>query len=194
MVCLSEFWKWAEQNRHWLDFSKMKKNILGKEPEWVDEQRERDFNSKKKFRKDKWTIAEEEKLKFYLNQYKYNCPEMSNLMNRTEGAIARRAIYLGLKAIPLRASSGNKWENWQLEKLKTMIVDGYSYSAIGKVIGKSEKATRGKTGAIWGTETADKVRNLIKTEAKNDKNNQRKTNTADKRLLFWLCNRKGAIK
>lgn len=39
IVYLDEFWKWAEKNRSFLDFSKMEPLALGKEPGWVNEQR-----------------------------------------------------------------------------------------------------------------------------------------------------------
>ena len=34
IVYLDEFWKWAEKNRSFLDFSKMEPLTLGKEPAW----------------------------------------------------------------------------------------------------------------------------------------------------------------
>lgn len=43
VVYLDEFWDWAEKNRAFLDFSKMEKYALGREPEWVDEQRKKDY-------------------------------------------------------------------------------------------------------------------------------------------------------
>ena len=39
VVYLEEFWKWAEKNRSFLDFSKMQPLSLGEEPDWVEEQR-----------------------------------------------------------------------------------------------------------------------------------------------------------
>lgn len=37
IIYLDEFWKWAEKNRSFLDFSKMEPLALGKEPGWVNE-------------------------------------------------------------------------------------------------------------------------------------------------------------
>ena len=38
-LTIDYFWEWAEKHKHILDFSKFEKNLLGKEPSWVDEKR-----------------------------------------------------------------------------------------------------------------------------------------------------------
>ena len=45
VVHLDEFWKWAEQHRSFIDFSKMEPLALGEEPAWVAEQRKKDFQA-----------------------------------------------------------------------------------------------------------------------------------------------------
>lgn len=45
VVYLDEFWKWAEKNRSFIDFSKMEPLALGEEPPWVAEQRKKDFTA-----------------------------------------------------------------------------------------------------------------------------------------------------
>lgn len=45
VVYLEEFWKWAEKNRAFIDFSKMEPFALGYEPQWVSEQRKKDFEA-----------------------------------------------------------------------------------------------------------------------------------------------------
>jgi len=45
VVYLEEFWPWAEKNRSFLDFSRMEPLALGAEPDWVAEQRRKDFQA-----------------------------------------------------------------------------------------------------------------------------------------------------
>jgi hypothetical protein len=82
VVYLDEFWEWAEKNRSFLDFSKMEPMALGKEPEWVAEQRKNDFRSFAIQRKDPWTSAEDSRLLLLLKQNKYGYAELSEMLRR----------------------------------------------------------------------------------------------------------------
>lgn len=46
VVYLDEFWKWAEQHRSFIDFSKLEPLALGKEPDWVPEQRKKELSGR----------------------------------------------------------------------------------------------------------------------------------------------------
>lgn len=59
VVYLDEFWAWAEQHRSFIDFSKLEPLALGKEPDWVPEQRRKDFQAFALQRKDPWTPDED---------------------------------------------------------------------------------------------------------------------------------------
>lgn len=161
IVYLDEFWKWAEKNRSFLDFSKMEPLILGKEPDWVEEQRRKDIKGFANFRMDPWTSMEDERLKFYLKQFKYGYAELSKMLGRTSGAIQRRICDLGLKERPLRANNRKSWTDWHFQTLADMIRDGYNYSTIAEVLDKSEKAVRGRVFDFYRTEVLDKVREMI---------------------------------
>lgn len=161
VVYLDEFWEWAEKNRSFIDFSKMEPLILGKEPEWVAEQRRKDFESNMNFRKDPWTSQEDSSLKFYLKEFKYGYAELSRMLGRSAGAIQRRICDLGLKERPVKADNHRSWEDSHFQILADMIREGYSYSAIGEVLGKSEKAVRGRVYDFYRTENADKVRAML---------------------------------
>ena len=76
----------------------------------------------------------------------------------------RRCRDLGLKERPVRADShrkGGSWSDEQHQILADGIRHGDSYSMIGRVIGKSEKALRGKIYFTYLTEDADKVRAML---------------------------------
>ena len=158
------FWEWAEQHRSFIDFSKLEPLALGKEPDWVAEQRRKDYQSFALQRKDPWSPDEDNNLIRLLKQQKYGYAELSEILRRSEGAIVRRCRDLGLKERPVIADphrKGGSWSDEQHQILADGIRHGDSYSMIGRVIGKSEKALRGKIYFTYLTEDADKVRAML---------------------------------
>ena len=164
VVYLEEFWPWAEKNRSFLDFSKMEPLALGAEPEWVAEQRRKDFQAFAIQRKDPWTPEEDSRLKTLVEQQRYGYAELSEMLRRSAGAIQRRCTDLGLKARPVKADnhgSAATWSEEDFDKLADGIRRGDSYTLIGKAIGKSEKAVRGKVYFVYLTESQDRVRAMM---------------------------------
>lgn len=164
VVYLDEFWEWAEKNRSFLDFSKMEPLALGEEPAWVAEQRRKDYQAFAIQRKDPWTPDEESRLIMLLKQHRYGYAELSEMLHRSAGAIQRKCNDLGLKERPVKADNHGKdslWTPSDIETLADGIRRGDSYTMIGRVIGKSEKAVRGKVYTMYFTENADKVRSMM---------------------------------
>jgi hypothetical protein len=164
VVYLDEFWEWAEKNRSFIDFSKFEPLSLGAEPDWVAEQRKKDFKAFANQRKDPWTPEEDSRLIMLLRQHKYGYAEMSEMLRRSTGAILRRCKDLGLKERPIREETRGANSQWTEDCYK-ILVDGIkhgdSYGAIARRIGRSEKAVRGKVYTVYFTEDADKVRAMI---------------------------------
>lgn len=158
VVYLDEFWAWAEQHRSYIDFSKLEPLALGKEPKWVPEQRKKDFQAFSLQRKDPWTPDEDRRLKMLLQQHKYGYVELSEILHRSEGAITRRCNALGLKERPVPSV----WTDADYQALADGIRHGDSYPVIGKAVGRSEKAVRGKVYFTYLTEDADKIRAMLK--------------------------------
>ena len=164
VVYLDEFWKWAEKNRSFIDFSKFEKHALGAEPRWVAEQRGSDVLNRSKVRSCPWTAAEDARLTALLKEQRYGYSELSRLLGRSEGAIQRRCIDLGTKLRPVKADNtgpGAEWTPGDFAALADGIKRGQNYRAIGERIGKSEKAVRGKAYFIYFTENADRIRAMI---------------------------------
>lgn len=164
VVYLDEFWEWAEKNRSFLDFSKMEPLALGAEPDWVTEQRRKDFQAYAIQRKDPWTADDDSRLVALVKQHKYGYAELSEMLCRSAGAIQRRLQDLGIKERPVKAdnhSEAAKWTDEHFEILADGIRHGDSYTLIGKRLGKSEKAVRGKVYFVYLTENADKVRAMM---------------------------------
>ena len=158
VVYLEDWWKWAEQNKYFLDFSSFDNMALGEEPAWVKEKRRHDIEANRKYIKTPWTITEDKQLEKLCTDYKYTYSDISRRMRRTEGAIQRRCNDLKLIARPLRESPRSIWEDWQFTKLEELIDSGVNYEVMSEVIGKSVKAIRGKVYILYGTENLDKVR------------------------------------
>lgn len=164
VVYLDEFWKWAEKNRHFLDFSKMAPLALGKEPGWVAEQRRKDVKAYSLQRKDPWTSEEDSRLIMLLKQHKYSWAEVSDRMRRSCGAITRRCLDLGIKDRPVAAEGHGKNPTWTADDFKALadgIRNGDGYAAIGRAVGQSEKCVRSKVYDVYLTEQADKVRAML---------------------------------
>lgn len=164
VVYLEEFWPWAEKNRSFLDFSKMEPLILGEEPEWVAEQRRKDYQAYAHQRKDPWTAYEDIQLARLLKEHKYGYAELSDKLHRSAGAIQRRINDLGLKERPIKADNHSKdsvWTDEDFQALADGIRRGDSYTKIGKAVGRSEKAVRGKVYFVYLTENADKIRAMM---------------------------------
>lgn len=162
VVYLDEFWQWAEKNRAFLDFSKMEKYALGWEPEWVDEQRKKDYKAFAIQKKTPWTAIEDQRLLRLLKEQKYGYQELSKMLNRSSGAIQRRCCDLGTPYRPVKADNHtNSWSNNDYKILAEGIRNADSYTLIGNTIGKSEKAVRGKVYDTYLTENADKVRSML---------------------------------
>lgn len=166
IVYLSEFWKWAERNRSMLDWSKIEKNILGMEPAWVDEQRKMDYLKNTKVKITPWTQEEDENLKYLLKKFKYSYMELSKMLHRTDGAIQKRIIDLGLKERPLKANNHIKWTTEEYALLDEMLEERYSYELMSEKLGKSSKAIRGRVYTLYGSENLDKVDLIRKQQHK----------------------------
>lgn len=161
VVYIDEFWKWAEKNKDFMDFSKFEENTIGTEPEWVKAKRKHDFEKKRKYVMTPWTVTEDEKLQYLLRQYKFTYDDLSKKLRRTNGAIQRRICDLGYKERPIKVDNHIKWTEDEKQKLKELILKGYGYDLMSETIGKSSKALRGTVYRLYGSENLDKVRGMI---------------------------------
>lgn len=163
IVYLDDFWRWAEKNRSALDFSKFEENSLGKEPDWVKEKRRQDFIIKAKYNTSPWTKHEDERLKTLLKTHRYTYKELSQKLGRKCGAIQSRIHELRLKERPIKEKR-NYWTDREHELLDAMLVEGFSYEAMGEKLDRSAKSIRGIVYRKYGTEQLDKAREKAKEE------------------------------
>ena len=144
IIYIKDFWEWAEHHKDLLEFSTFEPLALGEEPEWVKEKRKADFYAAK-YIKTPWTAAQDARLIYMLNAYRYGYREISADLRRTEGAIKRRFHDLNLKQRPIKADNHTLWTNAEVRTLVDMRAKGYGYENIAEKLGtRSALAVRGK--------------------------------------------------
>ena len=164
VIKIDDFWKWAELNTDIIDFSRLPKNLLGKEPKWVDNARKiSEYTVNNCNPKGKWSNYEDERLVFLLKRHKYTCSEIAKDLRRTEGAVLRRITELKIKERPLKQENRN-WTDEEIQNVKKYIADGYTYEIISEKIGRSSKCIRGITYRLYKTENLQKIREYIRTK------------------------------
>lgn len=163
MVDIEEFWEFADKNRHLFDFSRLEEYALGAEPEWVKVKRREDWKRRMMVKPHNaaWTEEEDRELRDLLRQFRYTYPEIAQRLHRSEGAIQRRVLDLGIKERPIKADNHNQWTNEQQRTLGEMIKAGSNYESMSGALHKSTKAIRGKVFTVYLTENLNKVRQLI---------------------------------
>lgn len=161
VIYIEEFWQWAKVNQSFLNFANFEPYSLGPEPDWVDQKRRRDFKQNLKIYGRKWTMQDDDRLKHYISEHKYTYIQLSQMLNRTVGAILRRLNDLNIQERPIRGNPNNKWTDKEWELLSDMIKQGYSYESMSDVLGRSSKAIRSRVFDMYLTENLDKVRRYI---------------------------------
>jgi hypothetical protein len=150
VVSYEDFWKWAEDHKHLINFSKLEPLILGKEPEWVKEKRQID---KRKYQERRpWTIADKSKLISMVNSYQHTYPEMAGLLKRSESSIKRKLRDLNIKARPLSLDKTIKYTDNEIQTILSLLDKGYGFNAIADTLNedkprnvhKSASGIRGK--------------------------------------------------
>ena len=164
VVKLADFWKWAEANKAFLDFSKMPELILGKEPAWVKAKRRADVQNNSIRKLTPWTKEEDARLKSYIDEGEKTGTQIANLLNRTHGAVIRRCRDLGI-ANPKRIKPhDHSWTAEEMQKVFDGVLKAMPYPVLAKETGLSEKAIRGLMYRTYKTENQDKIRAIAKKE------------------------------
>ncbi|MCM1564904.1 MAG: hypothetical protein NC238_02910 [Dehalobacter sp.] len=144
MINLDLFWPWAKLNRKFIDFSKVEKNALGKEPEWVEECRKYDFYDRgKKGWERPWTKEEEDRLVAYLMTMRYTFRQLATLLNRTELGIQNRLYIIGVKYRPL-PETRREWTLEETEKLIAMVKSNISTTTIANLLDRNQISIKTK--------------------------------------------------
>lgn len=140
-IDLQFFWKWAEKNKKLVNFAKWEKNILGAEPEWVNEKRKADLMNPSSVNWNrKWTKEDEALLIQKTKSGKYTYKDLARDLNRTEAAIKRRLHDLKVPYRPVPLATNIKWTQEEKDKLRNLHEKGFSNASIAKILNKTELA------------------------------------------------------
>ncbi|KOR24160.1 hypothetical protein [Clostridium sp. L74] len=128
-----DFWKWAKDNKGIINFSKLEKNLLGKEPNWVDSERKKDFKERPKRQYKLWNELEDRKLK-NLWKTSRSLKELAEFLNRSPSSVRNRSTRLGLK--PCRKVN-IPWTDEEVNTVIRMKKDGALDREIAWELGRS---------------------------------------------------------
>ncbi|WP_300347591.1 hypothetical protein [Clostridium sp.] len=140
LIKISDFWNWAEKNKENINFYFIEKNILGKEPKWVNERRKIGRANAKRFKK--WTNKEDEILKMLLRKETYE--EIGERLGRSKGSVKARVKFLGLTRLRI------EWEDKEIKLLRELNVKGLKAKEISNILARSQGNVYSKLKIIGG--------------------------------------------
>lgn len=164
VIRLDDFWKWAEANKSFLDFSKTAPLILGKEPDWVKAKRKEDELCRLVKKTTPWTKIEDARLRSYISEGKKTGDEIAELLNRSYGAVIRRCRVLGLANPKRIGPHAHSWSSDEMIEVIESVINAIPYTLIARRMQISEKAIRGLCYRLYKTENQDKIRDIIRKE------------------------------
>lgn len=139
------FWKWAEENKHRIQWANFPDYGVGNEPKWVKTARQ--GNTFRTTKRRPWTQWELNKLELMLEQDKYTYPELSKELNRSHGAIKRKIYDLNLPwpvYLDRNPTSAEPYTDEELEKAINMYQEGYPLAEVARELNRSEGGLRAK--------------------------------------------------
>lgn len=137
VICLDDFWAWAEQHKGLMNFKQFEHNALGLEPTWVDIKRRHDVAGRP--HNQAWSAQEDAQLRQLVAKCTY--AQLSEMLNRTHGAIKKRLSDLGIVERPIRTAS-RKWTEAEWQTLLKLYEQGLSHDAIGRQLGRTGGSVR----------------------------------------------------
>ena len=102
MVLKAHFWEFAEEHKDLFEWSYLKRDVLDKEPDWVEQERIEALKPKKYFRQNKyWSDRETNLLISKVKHQRFTYDELSEEFGRSPASILARLERLGVKNRPL---------------------------------------------------------------------------------------------
>jgi predicted transcriptional regulator len=135
LIDVSDFWKWAEKNKEKINFTKIYPFILLPEPDWVAEERKRDYHCIPKRHAAIWNSEEDNNLISLLNG-NYTQKEIAQIMNRSERAIQRRTSRLREKGTIPKKKISLRWTRKEVQMFLNLENRGLSDEEIAYELGR----------------------------------------------------------
>lgn len=139
-----DFWEWAESHRNLLSFSRIEPYSLGKEPEWVANQREIDSMDLVKVKSSNWTDEEKLILRSMVNANRYTYKDISGRLNRSENSIRRMLYQMEIKARPLPIAEKAPWTKKDEDYIVEKFTGGMPLNVIAENLNRTTSSIRAK--------------------------------------------------
>lgn len=141
---ITDFWKWAEENKDKINFSRIEKGVLIPEPSWFDVESRKDYHEIPKNDKKFWTKEEDERLIEYIRMDK-TYKEIAELMHRSKASIDRRLHRLREKNKKIVVKNIKiPWKDIEWEMVLEMEQKGMSDKEIAEKLGRTINEIRWK--------------------------------------------------
>lgn len=148
---IETFWKWAEDHKQILNFSKFEKNLLGIEPKWVDEKRKADLSNPRKISNNRpWTKEDDSLLIQKTKSCRYTYKDLARDLKRTENAIKRRLYTLKVPYRPIPLDTHIKWTDEENNKLLELYRKGFDTYVIANMLNKSQLSISDRIKKLGG--------------------------------------------
>ena len=157
IVYLDDFWEWAEKNRGCIDFSKFEPLAVGKEPDWVKDQRRIDGTKRNNNRR--WSIHEELQMRTMIEKGA-DYDELARALKRSVNAVSTRCRALGIKP-EKQPYVRIVWTDEEKEILRKGIRNGETYEIIADRLGRSSTMVMGVVNMLYGTTSRDRIRAML---------------------------------
>jgi excisionase family DNA binding protein len=135
LISVDDFWKWAKQNKEKINFTKIDPLLLLPEPEWVHEERKRDYHTIPKRQAAIWTEQEDKRLISLLNA-NYTQKEIGQMMNRSENSIQRRISRLRERGVIPKKKITLRWKRSEVRMMLELEKQGLSDEEIAYELGR----------------------------------------------------------
>lgn len=139
LISPEDFWKWAERNKERIDFSRIKPDSIPPEPEWVEEEREKDRRTIPKRRREPWTPEEEGKMQQMI-ALGYSYAEIAEELGRTYSGVAHRINKIqgsGKAKVP-RRKIAIPWTDEEVQLMLELERKGYDDESIAYSLGREK--------------------------------------------------------
>lgn len=134
-IKINDFWSWAKQHRKEINFSRIEKDALVPEPEWVELERKRDYKEIPKKRFAKWTAFEDLRLINLFNTGKtYN--EISQIMDRPRSGCEHRLFRLAKENKATIRKIILPWQDEETNMMLQMDKKGFTDEQIAYELGR----------------------------------------------------------
>lgn len=135
----NEFINWLKQNKHSLNIGNTEDGCFSvDEPKWLKEKRKIDRRANVYTRRRDWSDDEINRLIALVKSYKYTYRDISIKLKRTEPAIKRKLLDLGIKERPISVQNTTKWTKEEIDIVKNLYERGYPTIIIAEYLSRSQ--------------------------------------------------------